>query len=399
MLRFGVGEQVLLGGRYQLDELLGRGAMGEVWRAADQVLGRPVAVKLLKTEKATDTERFRLEAQTAARLNRPHVVGVYDFGSHHGRLYLVMELVDGWSLAQERSMRGTLAPQEAAALAAQVAAGLSAAHHRGGIRRDIKPAGIMLTADRTAKITDFGIARFADDASSTLTVTGKILGTADYVAPERALGRAAQPASDVYSLGCVLYELLTGRPPFRGATSLAVVQQHVDAAPPPPARLRPEIPQPLSEYVLHLLAKDPEHRPAAEEAATWLRTQQQAGPRPEPQGIVPLPSPVTPAPGPPRPAGAPVTHSRPRAHRRLAPKAALGAAAVVLFAASAAIGASLNAGDDSPFARAADFTHADDRQIRTRERDPCRYAPVCPAVQLGASSRRRRRRRGSRRQG
>lgn len=261
---------MLLADRYRLDEPLGRGAMGEVWRATDQSLGRPVAVKLLRPEETTDTERFRLEAQIAARLNHPHVVSVYDFGSHHDQLYLVMELIDGWTLAQERSLRGALPPYEAAGIAAQMAAGLSAAHRQGVIHRDIKPANVMLAADRTVKITDFGIARFADAAASTLTATGKILGTADYLAPERALGRPAQPASDVYSLGCVLYELLTGRPPFRGATSLAVVQQHVDAAPVPPTRLRPEIPDRLADYLLRLLAKDPARRPTTEEAADWL---------------------------------------------------------------------------------------------------------------------------------
>ncbi|WP_217576662.1 serine/threonine-protein kinase [Streptomyces sp. GbtcB7] len=341
---------MLLADRYQLDELLGRGAMGEVWRAADQVLGRPVAVKLLRADEATDIERFRLEAQTAARLNHPNVVGVYDFGSHHGRLYLVMELVDGWSLAQERSMRGALAPHEAAVIAAQVAAGLSAAHRQGVIHRDIKPANVMISTDRTVKITDFGIARFADDAASTLTATGKIIGTADYLAPERALGHPAQPASDVYSLGCVLYELLTGRPPFQGTTSIAVVQQHVDAAPLPPAQLRPEILQPLSDYLLHLLAKDPPHRPSAEQAANWLHAPQQTPALAEPQSTAPMPAPVALAPAPPPPADPRAAHSHPHGHRRLTPKAALGIAAVVLFGSAAAIGASLNSGNDGPSA-------------------------------------------------
>ncbi|WP_408649356.1 serine/threonine-protein kinase [Streptomyces herbicida] len=207
----GVGVQGLLADRYELQELLGRGAMGEVWRARDHLLGQPVAVKLLHAEEGTDTERFRLEAQIAARLNHPNAVGMYDFGSHHDQPHLVMELVDGWNLAQERSLRGALTPAEAAAITAQAAAGLSAAHQQGVVHRDVKPANVMLTTDRTAKIADFGIARFAQEAASSLTATGKIIGTADYLAAERALGRPAQPASDVYSLGCVLYELLTGR--------------------------------------------------------------------------------------------------------------------------------------------------------------------------------------------
>jgi serine/threonine-protein kinase len=257
--------------RYELRELLGRGAMGEVWRAVDRLLGRPVAVKLMRAQDdEAEAERFRLEARTTASLSHPNIVGAYDFGSHLGQLYLVMEFVDGHSLAQERRLRGVLDWPEAIALAAQAAGGLAAAHRRGVIHRDVKPANLMVTADRTVKITDFGIARFAGQAASALTATGKILGTADYLAPERVQGRPAEPASDVYSLGCVLYELLTGRPPFSGATALDVVQQHVGAAPPPPVRLRTGLPRPLSAYVLHMLAKDPADRPTATQAAGWL---------------------------------------------------------------------------------------------------------------------------------
>ncbi|MEW2285135.1 protein kinase [Streptomyces sp. NPDC047841] len=344
-------------GRYQLRDLLGSGAMGEVWRADDRLLGRPVAVKLLRTDEAADVERFRLEARTAGRLNHPNVVGVYDFGSHHGRLYLVMELVDGWSLAQERSLRGAVDPREAAVLAAQVASGLAAAHRQGVIHRDVKPANVMLSADRTAKIADFGIARFADEAAAGLTATGKIVGTADYLAPERALGRPAHPASDVYSLGCVLYELLTGRPPFRGTTPLAVVRQHVDAAPPPPVRLRPGVPQELSDYVLLLLAKEPAHRPTADQAADWLASYGRAAHPPAAHRAALPPAPATaPAPAaPPAPAPAPgtrvprtATHSRPRVRRKPTARAAAVGAGLALFAAAAALGVSLNSGGDTP---------------------------------------------------
>ncbi len=352
----GVDAQGLLADRYQLQDLLGSGAMGEVWRAEDRLLGRTVAVKLLRTDEAADAERFRLEARTAGRLNHPNVVGVYDFGSHHGRLYLVMELVDGWSLAQERSLRGALDPQEAAALAAQVASGLAAAHRQGVIHRDVKPANVMLSAGRTAKIADFGIARFADEAAAGLTATGKIIGTADYLAPERALGRPAHSASDVYSLGCVLYELLTGRPPFRGSTPLAVVQQHVDVPPAPPARLRPGIPQRLSDYVLLLLAKEPAHRPTADEAADWLASYGRVSPAPGPDATALPPAPATaPAPAVPAtsasaprtPVSRTATHSRPRARRKPTTRAAVGGAGLALFAAAAALGASLNSGEDS----------------------------------------------------
>lgn len=345
----GVGVQGLLADRYELQELLGRGAMGEVWRARDHLLGRPVAVKLLRAEEAEDAERFRLEAQIAARLNHPNVVGMYDFGAHHDQPHLVMELVDGWNLAQERSLRGALPPAEAAAITAQAAAGLAAAHQEGVVHRDVKPANVMLTTDRTVKITDFGIARFAEAAASGLTATGKIIGTADYLAPERALGRPAQPASDVYSLGCVLYELLTGRPPFSAATSLAVVQQHVSATPAPPDRLRPDIPQPLSDYVLHMLAKDPAHRPTAEQAAGWLAAQN-GTPRPaEHAGTTLMPAPAIPPPPVPHAGESRAgTHSRPSGRRTLASKAVLAGVGLALFAGATALGASLNSHATAP---------------------------------------------------
>ncbi|MFB7508654.1 serine/threonine-protein kinase [Streptomyces broussonetiae] len=345
----GVGVQGLLADRYELQELLGRGAMGEVWRARDHLLGRPVAVKLLHAQEAEDAERFRLEAQIAGRLNHPNVVGMYDFGSHHDQPHLVMELVDGRNLAQERSLRRVLAPAEAAAITAQAAAGLCAAHQQGVVHRDVKPANVMLTTDRTVKITDFGIARFAEEAASGLTATGKIIGTADYLAPERALGRPAQPASDVYSLGCVLYELLTGRPPFTGATSLAAVQQHVSATPQPPDRLHLGIPQPLSDYVLRMLAKDPAHRPTAEQAAAWLAAQS-GTPRPaEPDGTSLMPAPAIPSPSAPHAgeSGAGI-HSHSGSRRKLASKAVLGGAGLALFAGATALGASLNSGATTP---------------------------------------------------
>ncbi|MGW7383885.1 serine/threonine-protein kinase [Streptomyces sp. NPDC054794] len=345
----GVGVQGLLADRYELQELLGRGAMGEVWRACDHLLGRPVAVKLLRAEEVADAERFHLEAQIAARLNHPNVVGMYDFGSHHDQLHLVMELVDGWNLAQERSLRGALAPAEAAAITAQAAAGLSAAHQQGVVHRDVKPANVMLATDRTVKITDFGIARFTEEAASGLTATGKIIGTADYLAPERALGRPAQPASDVYSLGCVLYELLTGRPPFSEATSLAVVQQHVSATPAPPYRLRPGIPRSVSDYVLHMLAKDPAHRPTAEQAADWLATQSGTSRPAELDGTTLMPAPAIPSSSALHAdesrAG---THSRPSGRRKLASKVVLAGAGLALFAGATALGASLNSGATAP---------------------------------------------------
>ncbi len=319
--------------------------MGEVWQAADLTLNRPVAVKLLQSGRtaAVDTERFRLEAQTAARLSHPNVVGVYDFGSHHGRHYLVMELVVGRSLAEERLRQNVLDCREAAAIAARTAAGLAAAHLQSVIHRDIKPGNIMVTADRAVKITDFGIARFADEATGTLTAAGQIVGSAAYLSPERAMGRSAQPASDIYSLGCVLYELLTGRPPFTGDTALAVLQQHVEDTPVPPDRLRPDIPAPLADYVLLMLDKDPARRPTADQAAARLPELQAPRdlPDPLPQDLPTAPLPLAPPPTIPL---APATRSRPEIPKLLL--VVLACLAVLIGA--AAIGASLIPDDAGP---------------------------------------------------
>ncbi|MEV6398534.1 protein kinase [Streptomyces sp. NPDC051907] len=271
----GVGAQVLVADRYLLETPIGRGGMGEVWRAADQVLGRPVAVKLLLGSEvdASATARFRLEAQTAARLSHPHVVAVFDFGAWQDRFYLVMELVEGVSLAQVLASEAQgLRTERVAQVAAQAAAGLAAAHRQGIVHRDIKPGNLMLDAEGAVKIGDFGIARFVDDPSGALTTAGQIVGTSLYLAPERALGQPAGPASDMYSLGCVLYQLLVGRPPFRSDTATGTLYQHVDAAPVPPSRLVAGVAPAFEAYLLSLLAKQPEARPTADQAASWFRT-------------------------------------------------------------------------------------------------------------------------------
>ncbi len=230
-------QQVLIAGRYRLNNTIGRGAMGEVWQAYDELVGRPVAVKLLHAQNSEPTAaaRFRLEAQTAGLLSHPHVVGVLDFGEQEGRLFLVMELVDGDSLARVLAQTGPLPAEDVARIAAQSAAGLGAAHEQGIVHRDIKPGNLLLDADGSLKIGDFGIAHFMNDPSGALTATGQIVGTSLYIAPERALGQPAGPPSDVYSLGCVLYQLLTGQPPFRAGSPIAVLHHHLDTAPVPPA--------------------------------------------------------------------------------------------------------------------------------------------------------------------
>ncbi|WP_078973654.1 serine/threonine-protein kinase [Streptomyces sp. MMG1533] len=279
---------MLIAGRYRLQDPIGRGAMGEVWRALDETLGRTVAVKLLLPHDSdpTATSRFRLEAQTAGRLNHPHVVGVYDFGEYDGRLFLVMELVAGDSLARRLGTAGPLPVEQVARIAAQAAAGLAAAHQQGIVHRDIKPANLLLDADGTLKIGDFGIARFVDDPSGALTTTGQIVGTSLYLAPERALGQPAGPASDVYALGCLLYQLLTGRPPFQAGTAVAILHQHLDASPVPPRQDRPELPPAFESFLLGLLAKRPEDRPTAPQIAEWFggrAWQGRSEPLPEPE--------------------------------------------------------------------------------------------------------------------
>ncbi|WP_299537281.1 serine/threonine-protein kinase [uncultured Streptomyces sp.] len=257
--------------------------MGEVWRATDEVLGRDVAVKLLLGDRAdsSSTARFRLEAQTAARLSHPQLVAVFDFGTWEDRLYLVMELVEGRSLGDLLNSQESVHPEQVARIAGEAAAGLAAAHRQGVVHRDIKPGNLMLDANGSVKIADFGIAQFVDDPSTALTTAGQIVGTSLYLAPERALGRTAGADSDIYSLGCVIYQLLLGKPPFRSDTATATLYMHVDAAPVPLRDQGVAISPAFDAYLLGLLAKKPEDRPTAQQVADWFRTEAWRG-RPEP---------------------------------------------------------------------------------------------------------------------
>lgn len=275
--------QVLVAGRYRLISPIGRGGMGEVWRGTDEVLGRAVAVKLLLGDQAdaSSTARFRLEAQTAARLSHPHLVAVFDFGSWEDRFYLVMELVEGRSLGDLLEAEETVRPEQVARIAGEAAAGLAAAHRQGIVHRDIKPGNLMLDADGSVKIGDFGIAQFVDDPSTALTTAGHIVGTSLYLAPERALGRTADSASDMYSLGCVIYQLLVGQPPFRSDTATATLYQHVDTPPVPVRQRGVDVSPAFDSYLLGLLAKKPEDRPTAQQVSDWFRTDAWRG-RPEP---------------------------------------------------------------------------------------------------------------------
>jgi serine/threonine-protein kinase len=219
---------------------------------------------------------------------------VFDFGAWDNRFYLVMELVEGHSLAQELTAAGTLGPERVAAVAAQAAAGLAAAHREGIVHRDIKPGNLLSDAQGTVKIGDFGIARFVDDPASALTTAGQIVGTSLYLAPERALGRPASAASDVYSLGCVLYQLLTGRPPFQGESATVTLHQHIDMAPVPPRERGAQLPPAFENYLLGLLAKQPADRPTAQEVADWFGTGAWQG-RAEPLPMASAQTPTSPA--------------------------------------------------------------------------------------------------------
>jgi len=258
-----------VGGRYELGELLGRGGMAEVRRAVDQRLGRSVAVKQLRTDLATDPTfqaRFRREAQSAAGLNHPTIVAVYDTGEEIDQPtgvsvpYIVMELVEGPTLRDVLKDGRKILPERALELTQGVLDALSYSHKAGIVHRDIKPANVMLTQNGGVKVMDFGIARAVADTSATMTQTAAVIGTAQYLSPEQARGETVDARSDLYSTGCLLYELLVGRPPFVGDSPVSVAYQHVRENPLPPSQLDPEISPEIDAVVLKALAKDPAER-------------------------------------------------------------------------------------------------------------------------------------------
>jgi eukaryotic-like serine/threonine-protein kinase len=274
-----------LGGRYRMEALLATGGMGEVWAARDLLLDRAVAVKVLGGALAGDgraAERLRREARAAARLDHPNIARVLDLGEHDGRPYLVMELLEGESLAARIDLAGPLPAAEAARIVAAVADALEAAHQAGVVHRDVKPGNVFLTTSGEVKVLDFGIARSAHDTALT---TGDLLGTAAYLAPERVLGDRATPAADIYALGVVLYELLAGHRPFAGDSEVELAMAHVNADPPLLDEVASTAPPSLVAACHQALAKDPASRPAsAAEFARLVRT-----PVPAPGTTRPLP--------------------------------------------------------------------------------------------------------------
>lgn len=258
-----------LGRRYELTSLIGRGGMGEVWAGYDMRLDRRVAVKLLRPETlptGTDAElmaaRFTREARLTARLEHSGVPAVFDAGSDEGDLYLVMQLVAGRDLADVIAEGGALPVGWAIAIAAQVATVLAAAHAVSLVHRDLKPRNLMLGPDGTVTVLDFGVATLLDPELTTLTAAGETLGSPAYMAPEQALHGTAGPPSDLYSLGCILHELLAGQQLFTAEAPYALMHKHVEQAPQPLRELRTEVPAAVEQLVLDLLGKQPEQRPS-----------------------------------------------------------------------------------------------------------------------------------------
>ncbi|MGO2745933.1 protein kinase domain-containing protein [Microbacterium sp.] len=261
---------VSFGGRYELQSRIAIGGMGEVWEATDHVIGRTVAIKILKDEYMGDPgflERFRAEARHAALVNHEGIASVFDYGEENGSAFLVMELVPGEALSTIIERDGSLSADKTLDIVAQTASALQAAHAAGLVHRDIKPGNLLITPDGRVKITDFGIARIADQVP--LTATGQVMGTVQYLSPEQASGHPASPATDTYSLGIVAYECLAGKRPFTGESQVAIAMAQINEQPPP---LPPTVPIPVQNLVMAMIAKKPADRPSS--SATVARAAQ-----------------------------------------------------------------------------------------------------------------------------
>ncbi|MCT9080036.1 serine/threonine-protein kinase [Streptomyces fulvoviolaceus] len=259
----------MVAGRYELSTLIGQGGMGQVWTAYDQRLDRRVAVKLLRPDKVAGQEadelrrRFVRECRVTAQVDHPGLVTVHDAGSEGEELFLVMQYVDGADLSDHLAEHDPYPWQWAVAVAAQLCAVLSAVHAVPIVHRDLKPRNVMVKQDGTVTVLDLGVASVMDTDTTRLTHTGSPIGSPAYMAPEQAMGGAVGPYTDLYALGVLLHELLSGDVPFAGSTALGVLHRHLYEPPLPVRRIRPEVPEPLEALVLRLLAKDPQHRPAS----------------------------------------------------------------------------------------------------------------------------------------
>jgi eukaryotic-like serine/threonine-protein kinase len=259
---------LVLAGRYEVGSRIGRGGMATIHLGTDRLLKRTVAVKVLAPPFAEDQRfvaRFQREAKAAAGLNHPNVVSVYDTGADDGLHWIVMEHVEGHTLERVLQEEGALPFRPALEIAGDLCRALAAAHARGLIHRDVKPANVMIDTKGRVKVMDFGIARAIDDAT-TITGTGVVLGTASYLSPEQARGDEVDARSDIYSLGCVLYEMIVGRPPFAGDTTVALAYKHIHEEPVPPSFINQAIPASLEAVVMRAIAKAPSDRYAGAEA-------------------------------------------------------------------------------------------------------------------------------------
>ena len=300
-------EPTVFNDRYELHRQIARGGMADVFLARDLLLDRPVAIKVLFDQFSKDqqfVERFRREAQRAANLNHPNIVSVFDWGEESGTYFIVMEYVEGRSLAEIIRTEGSIHPDKVAEISSEVAAALSFAHRNGIVHRDVKPGNVLVAPNGNIKVADFGIARALANVQSELTQAGTVMGTATYISPEQAQGIEVDPRSDLYSLGVMIYEMLSGRPPFTGETPVAVAYQHVQDSPASLRAVGVSVAESLEAVTMKLLAKNPVNRyPTAEDLRSDLRRYQEGAHdlRPSnPSGVTgrtfQQPTPTSPAP-------------------------------------------------------------------------------------------------------